>query len=346
MLSVYSLLFTLAAPVIAQSSAGSGVSDGLFTFGPTATTSRENTPAASGLGYTPLNRKVIPYSEIPEKVDTAAWGRGPQSGTNICNETTAGETSQCQTAIVNSIEDFCLYGLPALANVGDTEAAAVTYCTNSSHGGRPIAAGSIYQAQFTYFEQYVQITGLIDQTKLNIIAGDYGGELDPVGADYRGNPLGGLMYSTIFSPNGTLEQIQHWTQFIGSDSFCLRLCQPGSYNATLNCEHIYDRIGCQYNMPHTVSNNTFETCYADMGLPVGRYIDSAGILQTYTQPPESLGPITSIPYTPVTPSSSNCSSPTAPPAAFLINPEVSTSAALAATESVPRRALRFDRQGF
>lgn len=80
-------------------------------------------------------------------------------------------------------------------------------------------------------------------------------------------------------------------------------------------DHIYDRIGCQYNMPHTVSNNTFEQCYADVGLPVGIYTDSAGNLETYTQPPESLGAITTIPYEPVTPSSSNCSSPTAPPAA-------------------------------
>jgi len=340
MLSALSLLLAFSTSALAQSASAS---NGLFSFGPTGTTSRENTPAAtSGLGYTPLNRKQIPYAEIPDKVDTGAWGRGPQSGTNLCNSTTEGPSSECQTAIVNSIEDFCIWGLPALGNVGDTEAAAVVYCTNSSHGGRPIAAGSIYQAQMIYTPEYVQITGLIDQTVLNITAGDYGGELDPVGADYRGNPLGGLMYSTIFSPNGTLQQIQHWTEFIGSDSFCLRLCQPGSYNATLNCEHIYDRIGCQYNMPHTVSNNTFETCYADVGLPVGRYYDSAGNLQTYTQPAESLGPITSIPYTPVTPVSSNCSSPTAPPAAFLINPAEATSAVVSAPA---RRPFRFDRNG-
>ena len=117
------------------------------------------------------------------------------------NETTVGPESQCQTAIVNSMEvshtvlpgatltvkqDFCLWGLPDLATVGDREAAAVAYCTTPEHGSRVIPAGTITAAQWTFTPEYIQITGLLDQTQLLIEAGDYGGEMDPVGEDYRG----------------------------------------------------------------------------------------------------------------------------------------------------------------
>jgi len=30
---------------------------------------------------------------------------------------------------------------------------------------------------------YVQVVGFIDQTKINMLKGDYGGEMDPHGAD-------------------------------------------------------------------------------------------------------------------------------------------------------------------
>jgi hypothetical protein len=61
---------------------------------------------------------------------------------------------------------------------------------------------------------YIQIIGFMDGTKINIKAGDYGGELDPHGADLRGNPLGGLVYSNAFPANGgrndTFEQVIEW----------------------------------------------------------------------------------------------------------------------------------------
>ena len=45
---------------------------------------------------------------------------------------------------------------------------------------------------------YVEVIGYIDQTALGIQANDAGGEEDPHGADSRGNPLGGLVFSTAF----------------------------------------------------------------------------------------------------------------------------------------------------
>jgi hypothetical protein len=68
--------------------------------------------------------------------------------------------------------------------------------------------------------------GIGDLTKMNIPAGDGGGELDPHGADgngalveivvpsdwlnliIKGNPVGGLVFSSAF---GQLEEIHEWT---------------------------------------------------------------------------------------------------------------------------------------
>ena len=42
--------------------------------------------------------------------------------------------------------------------------------------------------QFMRTSAYVQVIGFIDQTKINIADGDYGGELDPHGADLVSEP--------------------------------------------------------------------------------------------------------------------------------------------------------------
>jgi hypothetical protein len=58
-------------------------------------------------------------------------------------------------------------------------------------------------------------------------------------------------------------------------------------------------------MPNNVVNGTFEVCDSDpMDIP-GVYT-SGGQTLSYAQPAESLGPITSVPYTPRIPASSNC----------------------------------------
>jgi len=154
---------------------------------------------------------------------------------------------------------------------------------------------------------YVQLTGFIDQTKIDLQASDYGGELDPHGADLRGNPLGGLMYSTAFGSDPTqYTQIIEWTNFMGGNAFCMKVCDPADPNAAHHCEHIYDRIGCAYNAPNNAQNGTFEVCKGDNADYPGVYTDSAGAVQTYTQPAESLGPITTMPYQPKVPASSDC----------------------------------------
>ncbi len=128
--------------------------------------------------------------------------RGRQTGYNICNSTTQGQESLCQTSFINSIDgallcflslttsiddlrlDFCIWG-PKDPNsvVGDTEGEAVAWCSKPGHGGRLIPEGTLKGLQWTRTPDYVQIVGFIDQTRINMAAGDYGGEMDPHGAD-------------------------------------------------------------------------------------------------------------------------------------------------------------------
>ena len=61
---------------------------------------------------------------------------------------------------------------------------------------------------------YVQVTGLITQNLINIQANDSGGELDPHGADQRGNPLGGLVFSKAFGNSANFVQAVEWHKYV------------------------------------------------------------------------------------------------------------------------------------
>ncbi|KAG8691372.1 hypothetical protein FRC09_011642, partial [Ceratobasidium sp. 395] len=54
--------------------------------------------------FTPLASKHFEYTALPYKADTDNGERGTQFGYNICNSTTEGQTSLCQTAMINSID--------------------------------------------------------------------------------------------------------------------------------------------------------------------------------------------------------------------------------------------------
>jgi len=94
--------------------------------------------------------------------------------------------------------------------------------------------------------------------------------------------------------------------FMGGNFFCFKVCDPAGPNAAHFCEHIYDRIGCAYNAPNNAQNGTFESCLGDNQDYPGIYTDGSGATQTYTQPPESLGPIPPLTWTARVPSSSSC----------------------------------------
>jgi hypothetical protein len=256
---------------------------------------------------TPLaSKRFASPTALPYKVDTdVGLVRGNQVGYNICNSTTQNQDSLCQTSYFNSLDDFCLWAPPEMGkNVGDIEGEMVAWCTKPGHGTRLIPAGALTGAQYIKTPDYIQVVGFIDQTKINMVDGDYGGEMDPHGADLRGNPMGGVMFSNIW--NGQYQQAVEWTNFMGGNAFCLKACDPAGPNAAHFCEHIYDRIGCAFNAPNNAQNNTFESCDAENADYPGVYTDPSGAVQTYTQPPESLGPITTVPYVARVPSSSNC----------------------------------------
>jgi hypothetical protein len=255
----------------------------------------------------PLTEQIFPYTAIPYQVNPFPVGRGPQSGYNLCNSTTQNQNSMCQTSMVNSIDDFCLWGPPvANSTIGDEEADVVAWCTKPGRGTRVIPPGALTGVQFTKTPGYLQVTGHINQVAVDMNAQDEGGELDPHGADLLGNPLGGLMYSNGFPSNGgnnnTFQQVIQWTNFMGGNIFCIKVCDPAGPDSVALCLNTYDLLGCTYNAPNDYTDDSFTTCDADNMIPVGTYV-SNGVTSTYKQP---AGGITASPYTPSIPASSNC----------------------------------------
>lgn len=93
--------------------------------------------------------------------------------------------------------------------------------------------------------------------------------------------------------------------FMGANLFCLKACDPTDPDDDKYCEHIFDRIGCTYNAPAAYKDGVFESCEGENQDFPGIYT-SNGQVVTYTQPPESAGAITTMPYDPRIPASSNC----------------------------------------
>jgi len=262
--------------------------------------------SASGSAFVPLASQSFTYTNLPYQADPNDGERGHQTGYNICNSTTETQESLCQTAIINSVDDFCLWGPPEPNGIiGNVEGEAVAWCTKAGHGTRIIPAGTITGLTFVKTPDYIQVTGLINQVNINIAANDDGGEMDPHGADQRGNPLGGLLFSNSWG-NGYVQAVE-WHNFMGGGTFCLKACDPSRPNAARYCEHIFDRIGCKYNAPASYASGVFESCQGESQDFPGIYTGANGVVSTYTQPPESLGAIQTINYEPRMPASSQCS---------------------------------------
>ncbi|GAA5997818.1 uncharacterized protein JCM10292_006835 [Rhodotorula paludigena] len=296
------------AAVASAAFASVALADSTITTAPAPTTIAKAVKRAE-TSPQPLTAYTYAYSDVPYQVNPFNVGRGPQSGYNQCNETTLGADSQCQTLIANNASDFCLWGSPttgSLSTIGDIEAAVVAYCTNDKHGSRVLPAGAITGLQVMHTSAYIQWTGHINMTALGLAADDTGGELDPHGADQLGNPLGGLVYSTGLpsGDNSTEQQVISWNNFVGSGTFCLKLCDP-SVTSPNYCENKYDIIGCDYNMPAAYEDNVFLECDGDLQDVVGTYTGSDGKTTTWSQP-ASLSADETLPWTPRIPASSNC----------------------------------------
>ncbi|KAJ6632177.1 hypothetical protein B0H10DRAFT_1771923 [Mycena sp. CBHHK59/15] len=186
---------------------------------------------------------------------------------------TINQTSMARLLSVNSIDDFCLFAPPAPnSQIADTEELEVAWCTQPRNNARVIPDGVITGLTFLKTDFYVQIMGTGDFTKLNIAAGDQGGELDPHGASGAGNPVGGNVTTTI--ADGVDEPIAEWMLYMSASQFCLRACTNANstYSAAFMCWHELDVMGCEFVMPGTYNApGTFETCEADVAYPPGWY---------------------------------------------------------------------------
>ncbi|KIM89738.1 hypothetical protein PILCRDRAFT_194685 [Piloderma croceum F 1598] len=222
----------------------------------------------------PLTQYQYPYASVPYQVNPYPVGRGPQAGYNQCNSSTGGPTSECQTLIVNSIDDFCIWGSPVTDGlIGNVEAAVVAYCSKSGHGTRVMPEGTLTGVQFMKTSAYIQITGHLNQTGVGLASNDTGGELDPHGADLAGNPLGGLVYSSglpTAKDNTTEIQAISWNNFVGSNIFCIKLCD-NTITTPNYCENRIDLLGCDYNMPAAYVDGEFTSCEGDLQDVVGTY---------------------------------------------------------------------------
>jgi len=221
------------------------------------------------------------YNQLPQtsQID--------QFGINNCG-TTSSQDSKCQTSWINSAQDFCLFAPAFHGTVGDEERRAVSYCTKSGRGTRTMPDGTLTGVHFVKTPEYVQITGTGDFTKINIPQGDYGGELDNRGADGRGNPIGGLLYGNSFG-NGL--QYHEWTEFISDREFCIRACIGA--RATQLCNHIYDIMGCWWNIPANYQSNVYEECQGNPAIPMGVYGTSTWYQGVSPTPPPHPAPASS-----------------------------------------------------
>jgi len=262
--------------------------------------------AATGSAL-PLTEYHYTYPNVPYQVNPFASGRGPQSGYNICNSTTENPSSLCQTMFINGIDDFCLWGSPVSnGQIGNVEAQVVAYCTKPGHGTRVIPPGTLTGVQFMRTKGYIQVSGQFNQSGIGLDPADYGGELDPHGADLAGNPLGGLLFSSALpTNNGTITQVNNWSNFVGSGLFCMKACD-NSITSPDYCENRFDLIGCDYNMPSSAytTPNEFVDCQGDVQMPPGQYVSNGQTL-TWSQP-ASLSPGSTLPWQPSVPASSSC----------------------------------------
>ena len=72
--------------------------------------------------------------------------------------------------------DFCIWGPPKPdSTIADTEGELVAWCTKPGRGTRIIPSGALTGVQFMQTPDYLQVTGHINQSLINILQGDTGG---------------------------------------------------------------------------------------------------------------------------------------------------------------------------
>ncbi|WWD20628.1 hypothetical protein CI109_105104 [Kwoniella shandongensis] len=197
--------------------------------------------------------------------------------------TAINQTSYSRLLSLNAIDDFCLFGPPTYGDtIGDTEGEQVAWCVQPRNNARVIPDGTFTAVHFVKTPLYWQIQGLGDLTKLNILANDEGGELDPHGATGLGNPVGGNVTTNATGQDVNYEE---WMNYMSYNQFCLRICiaENSTYSAAAECQHTLDEMGCQWVMPGDYTDNSFTECDGDAAYPPGLYPQTNGSTSTFQQ---------------------------------------------------------------
>ncbi|BEI79611.1 hypothetical protein CcaverHIS002_0101400 [Cutaneotrichosporon cavernicola] len=223
------------------------------------------------------------FATVTNAQVTATGTMGVTNPSAAVMGTPINQTSEARLLSLNSINDFCIFG-PLLPNsvVGDTEEEQVAWCVQPRNNARVIPDGTIHSAHLVKTPRYWQIQGYGDFTRMNIAAGDNGGELDPHGAKGTGNPIGGNVTSNA---TGTDVSYEEWMNFMSFNTFCLRICiaEEGAYTAEQQCQHEIDLMGCEWVMPGDYTNNSFTECQADSAYPPGWFPQPDGSVSTFHQ---------------------------------------------------------------
>jgi hypothetical protein len=271
----------------------------------------------------------------------------PTLGTSIT------QTSMSRLLAVNSIDDFCLFAPPTLQDIANSETIEVAWCTKPRNNARLIPDGTLTGVSFLKTDFYVQVMGYGDLTKINVPAGDFGGELDPHGAYGTGNPIGGNVTSNI---TGKDENFAEWMLYIGNGQFCMRVCTNANstYSAANMCWHELDEVGCAFVMPGNYNvNGTFQSCDADVAYPPGWYptatVNGTPVFSTFAQrytgtasggSAYTIGDLTTPAGAFTTPSSSNCVT-----TSTIANNVALASLGLTAAAATPTTGLQTTRTG-
>jgi len=226
-------------------------------------------------GYLFTLLPLLPYFPTVSALPDGVLATGTMGVTNPPQATLGtaiNQTSMARLVSANSIDDFCLFAPPAPGNIGDTESFEVAWCTQPRNNARVIPDGTITGVSFLKTDFYIQLMGTGDLTKLNILPGDQGGELDPHGATGEGNPVGGNVTTNIGSQTDI--SYTEWMMYVSATQFCFRICinANATYPAGDMCWHELDEMGCEFVMPGIYNGpGIFETCEAEVAYPPGWY---------------------------------------------------------------------------
>ena len=226
---------TAAAAPTATTTAAAGAAQAPYTIPANPSAFSYGTPSNTAPGVISKNR------------NGPTNPKGPKLGTPV------NQTSVARLASINSIDDWCTFGPYDLANpqpMGNIEDRTVAWCTKARNNARVIPDGTLTAVHFVKTPLYVQIMALGDFTKIGMVPGDMGGELDPHGATNMGNPVGGNVTSNVVDGK-TDVFYEEWMNYLSANQVCFRVCIAASSQVTsaAECQHTLDEMGCNFVMP-------------------------------------------------------------------------------------------------